>query len=194
MKYKSRNKAFVGTALTLASLALSAGSKIYKGIKQRKLAKQQQAQEQTDANIANINAEQNNLTENLNGQDYLNNYYDRVQLIPQFKCGGRKKANFGSILDAIGAFAKTDAGKQAINSAITVGGNALADVAQTSLASVDTSINKGTAFNLTKKDSIKSRSYENQTPYNQYNPYLYGMQFEDRFPTAKYGKKIKCSC
>ena len=94
MKCKSRKKAWIGAAISAATSLASAGLNAYLQNKENK-------EKMRQANLDNIYATQANLTENINDTDYINNYYDRIRLIPQFSYGGRKrkKCNFGNDYD-----------------------------------------------------------------------------------------------
>lgn len=94
MKCKSRKKAWIGTAISAATSLAGVGLNAYLQNKENKEKMKQAA-------LDNIYATQANLTENINDTDYINNYYDRIRLIPQFSYGGRKrkKCTFGNDYD-----------------------------------------------------------------------------------------------
>lgn len=79
MKCRSRNKAWLGAAITAAAQIAGAGINYF----QQQKANKKQLQQQYMSDILEM---QNNIGENANND--LNNYYDRVELIPQFPYGG----------------------------------------------------------------------------------------------------------
>lgn len=79
MKCRSRNKAWLGAAITAAAQIAGAGINYF----QQQKANRKQLQQQYMSDILEM---QNNIGENANND--LNNYYDRVELIPQFPYGG----------------------------------------------------------------------------------------------------------
>ncbi len=79
MKCRSRNKAWLGAAITAATQIAGAGINYF----QQRKANRKKLQQQYIADSLEM---QNNIGENANND--LNNYYDRVELIPQFPYGG----------------------------------------------------------------------------------------------------------
>lgn len=79
MKCRSRNKAWLGAAISAATQIASAGINYLQKRKENAKKLQQQY-------ISDSLEMQNNIGENANND--LNNYYDRVELVPQFPYGG----------------------------------------------------------------------------------------------------------
>lgn len=79
MKCRSRNKAWLGAAISAATQIASAGINYF----QQRKANRKKLQQQYISDSLEM---QNNIGENANND--LNNYYDRVELIPQFPYGG----------------------------------------------------------------------------------------------------------
>ena len=79
MKCRSRNKAWLGAAITAATEIASAGINYF----QQRKANRKKLQQQYISDSLEM---QNNIGENANND--LNNYYDRVELVPQFPYGG----------------------------------------------------------------------------------------------------------
>lgn len=174
MKSVSRNKAWIGAAI-------SAAAGLANGIIQARQKKKAQQEAQRQANEDAIMQSQANLTDVYNNQDYLDNYYDRVQLIPQFLYGGRKKATLGTIFEGIGNFLKTDNGRELLNSGISSLGN----VAGSAISSAPTtSVYSPNAFKPTVKTSLVDKSYNLNN--SNIEP-----QYYDRFPQAKFGKRVR---
>ena len=79
MKCRSRNKAWLGAAISAVTQIAGAGINYLQQQKANRKKLQQQY-------ISNSLEMQNNIGENANND--LNNYYDRVELVPQFPYGG----------------------------------------------------------------------------------------------------------
>lgn len=79
MKCRSRNKAWLGAAITAAAQIADAGINYF----QQRKANRKKLQQQYISDSLEM---QNNIGENANND--LNNYYDRVELVPQFPYGG----------------------------------------------------------------------------------------------------------
>lgn len=103
---EARPKAWVGTALTAANLAINLGSKIF-GAKAQAKAQEEAAARQAALNQYNKSlSEANNLTQVLNAErDRQLEYLDDFHV--DYACGGkvRPRASFGSVLKTILPFA-----------------------------------------------------------------------------------------
>lgn len=153
-----RNKAFLGSVI--GSVAGIAG-----GLIQSAAAKRQQRRQQIAENKRATYESANNLSAGYANQDYIDDfekkvtfknggktkrksqYTDRINTAKKFKCGGRKKAEWGKE-DTINAIESTGNLANAIIGATT-----------------DTTIKQGNTIATTAKDSIKVPDYVMNNEY-----------------------------
>lgn len=156
-----RDKAFLGAII--GAVAGIAGSAISGAMNKKRVEKQAEEQQRQQNKKDTLEMAQN-LSASYANQDYVddfqnkvkfknggkmknnkNKYNDRINIAKKFKCGGRKKAQWGAedtsaVISGVG-----DAFSTTVNSAIT--------------NSADTTIKQGSIYKGVPKQSIKTPDY-----------------------------------
>lgn len=207
-KVNCRNKAFIGAAIGAVGNIIGGviGARKQKKA-QEKAYRESQIEQTRNEGIQQAAA----MSAQYANQDYVDEYKnkitfknggklnmkkkgnDRIKVAKTFKCGGRKKANFGS--DLLGSI-KDGMTSGLMDGAISGVGSAISSAI--SKPNVQKQIKKADGFNYgNPKTNIETNDYQldaNGNPINVANTNNIGINYNDRLQQARLGTRKKRKC